>query len=84
MDTISFAQFGRSTHFDAAHIVGGDGYIWARVVEPQLRLDKGLYWAREGDFRAAVRSRCRRLYGRESGLVIQWDPDRDQASEEGV
>lgn len=84
-DGVTFEAFGPATHLIAAEAVDGDGRVVYRVNEPEDRAT----WLHDDErsFRATVRQVIRGTHeidGLGEGLVLVFDPERDQAEEEAV
>lgn len=85
-DGVAFAAFGPATHYTAAEVVDGDGRVVYRANEPADRKDR-VEWSddAEASFRATVRQVVRGTHevdGLGDDLVLVFDPERDQATQE--
>lgn len=80
VDEVSVLGFGELTHFEAAEIVGDDGWRACVFLEPQERQEG---WDREEEWRQAVREIAKDLaYEGSDEYYLVFDPARDQQEEE--
>lgn len=82
IEVVELKGFGTATRYDAAHVIDDDGRILMRVLEPEARYYDDNDDFDEEKFRDAVRRAVR--IDVEPPYWVQWDPGRDNVSEEWV